>query len=258
MDMDLKGRRALVGGASQGIGLAGARVLAALGAEVVLLARDTKRLNEAVRSLPDAAGQKHGFRAVDYTAPDALATALKELGEFQILIHNTGGPPPGRAMDASPEDYRRAFDMHLVAGQILVQGVVPGMRAAKYGRIVNVISTSVYEPITGLGVSNTVRSAVAGWAKTLSEELGPDGITVNNVLPGYTRTKRLDQIIAGRAEKAGLTVPDMEKKMMTGVPLRRFAQASEIANLIAFLASPAASYISGQSVAADGGRSRSI
>ncbi|MGE5945931.1 MAG: SDR family NAD(P)-dependent oxidoreductase, partial [Betaproteobacteria bacterium] len=195
MQLDLTGRHALVCGASQGIGRASAIELAGLGASVTLLARSIDTLETVAGSLPRThAAQRHDWRSVDMldTARlQATATGIAAGAPVHILINNSGGPQGGPACSAEPAAFEAAFRQHLLAGQVLLQALLPGMRESGYGRIVNVISTSVKEPIAGLGVSNTVRAAVAGWAKTLSAELAADGITVNNVLPGYTRTQRL-------------------------------------------------------------------
>ncbi|HWP94997.1 MAG TPA: SDR family oxidoreductase [Gammaproteobacteria bacterium] len=262
MNLDLTGRHALVCGASQGIGRAAAQALAALGATVTLLARDVHAL-EAVRdALPASGGRRHHFLSVDFDSPEELrallANALPDLPPVAILVNNTGGPPAGPAHLAHTDEYLAAFRRHLVCNQILVQAVLPGMRTAGYGRIINIISTSVKEPIKGLGVSNTVRGAVASWAKTLAGELGPEGITVNNVLPGYTRTQRLAMLFAARAEKTGRPLAEIEAEALAQIPLGRFAEAEEIANAVAFLASPAASYINGVNLPVDGGRIQSL
>jgi len=175
-----------------------------------------------------------------------------------ILVNNTGGPPGGPAHTAALDEFRIAFNQHVMAAQIVLQAILPGMRAAGYGRIVNVISTSVKEPIRNLGVSNTIRGAMASWAKTLATELGPFGITVNNVLPGYTKTQRLDQILADRSKATGKPAPEVAKTMLSTVPLGRFAEPEEIANVIAFLATAAAGYINGINVPVDGGRMQSL
>ncbi len=261
MDLDLAGRHALVCGASEGIGLAAARELALLGADITLLARREDALRAASGSLPRRDGQRHGFVVADAAQTEALANVAVELAArhpVQILINNTGGPPAGTAHAAVAAAYLDAFTRHLLANQALVQALLPGMRAAGWGRIVNVISTSVREPIANLGVSNTVRGAVASWAKTLSRELGPDGITVNNVLPGYTETARIVQIVQGQMARSGKPEADVRAELASHVPLRRFAQAGEIGAVIAFLCSPAAGYVSGQSIAVDGGRMQSI
>lgn len=261
MDLDLTGKRALVCGASEGIGRACARELALLGAEVTVLARRREALEAVVHALPTPNRQKHGLIVADAADTIGLGEKARELAEHgpvHVLVNNSGGPPGGRAIDADAGAFLDAYTRHLLANQVLVQALVPGMRHARYGRIVNIISTSVYEPIPGLGVSNTTRGAVASWAKTLSRELAADGVTVNNVLPGYTETGRIDQIVRGRMAKEGASEADIRADMVAGVPARRFAQPEEPAGLIAFLCSPAGGYINGQSIAVDGGRMMSI
>ena len=261
MDLDLTGRHALVCGGSEGIGRATALELAQLGADVTLLARREEALRDALASLPCGNSQQHGYVIADVAQAFELGRSVAALAAdrpMHILVNNTGGPPGGPAHDAEISAYLDAFNKHLIANQILLQAVLPGMRGAHWGRIVNVISTSVYEPIANLGVSNTIRGAVASWAKTLSKELGSDGITVNNVLPGYTRTQRLEQILVDRSAAAGKSVDEIAKAMLATVPAARFAQAHEVAGMIAFLCSPAAAYVNGQSIAVDGGRMQSI
>ncbi len=253
--MSATNNQALVCGASRGIGAAVAQALAADGLSVTLLARSAKVLAAACDELPAESGQTHDWIACDVTDTQALKEAVTGR-EFQVLINNSGGPAPGTAIDADPEDFENAFRQHLIANQVLVQALAPGMKDAGFGRIVNVISTSVREPIPGLGVSNTVRAAVAAWAKTLSRELAPFGITVNNVLPGYTATGRLDQIFRNQAERSGKTLEEIMALRQAEVPAGRFAEPAEIAAVVAFLASPAASYVNGTSLAVDGGRSR--
>ena len=261
MDLDLTGRHALVCGASEGIGRATAHELALLGATVTVLARREAVLRDVADALPRGHGQSHGFLVADMDDAEGLKKAVSQLAQARpvhVLVNNTGGPPGGRAIDAGIDAYIEAFRRHLVANQTLAQALVPGMREAGYGRIVNVISTSVYEPIPNLGVSNTIRGAVAGWAKTLSRELAADGITVNNVLPGFTETGRIAQIVAGQKAKTGKADDDIRAEMMALVPAGRFADPAEPAGLIASLCSPAAAYINGQSIAVDGGRMNSI
>ena len=261
MDLNLSGKHALVCGGSEGIGRAAAYELASLGASVTVLARREDALQAVVDALPIDGTQRHGLLVADIAATDALhiaASALAANTPVHILINNTGGPPGGPAHSATVEAYLDAFHKHLVANQTLLQAVLPGMRDARWGRIVNVISTSVYEPIANLGVSNTIRGAVASWAKTLSRELGADGITVNNVLPGYTRTQRLDQILGDRSGATGKTRDEIASAMLASVPVGRFAEAQEIGGVIAFLCTDAAAYINGQSIAVDGGRMQSI
>jgi 3-oxoacyl-[acyl-carrier protein] reductase len=259
MNISLEGRKAFVCGSTQGIGRAAAEELAALGASVVLLARNEEALRRVRGELRATENQRHDYIAADFSAPEELQ---KRIGEFlekdgepvHILVNNTGGPPAGKAIDSRPEDFVSAFRNHLLCNQILVQSLVEGMKAEKYGRIINVISTSVKQPIPNLGVSNTIRGAVANWAKTLAGELGEFGITVNNVLPGSTVTGRLESIIENKARKSGASLEDVVAQMQSEIPARRFAEASEVANAIAFLASPAASYINGINLPVDGGR----
>ncbi|WP_119718138.1 SDR family oxidoreductase [Cognatilysobacter tabacisoli] len=261
MDLELTGRHALVCGASEGIGRAAAHELAALGADVTVMARRAEALQAVVDALPRRGEQRHGLLVADVSQRDDLAAEVAALADerpVHILVNNTGGPPGGPAHGADASAYVDAFGRHLLANHALVQAVLPGMRAAHWGRIVNVISTSVREPIANLGVSNTVRGAVASWAKTLSRELGPDGITVNNVLPGYTETARLAQILADRAAASGKAQTQVADGMLATVPVGRFAQAGEVGGVIAFLCSPAAAYVNGVSLPVDGGRMQSI
>ena len=261
MRLDLSGKHALACGGSDGIGRAAAIELAQLGANVTLLARREDVLREAVAALPTHDTQRHGFLVADVSLRQALGDAVSALASdrpVHILVNNTGGPPGGAAHAAGIDAYLDAFNRHLLANHTLLQAVLPGMRAARWGRIVNVISTSVYEPIPNLGVSNTVRGAVASWAKTLSRELGADGITVNNVLPGYTRTRRLDQILAERSAASGKPQAEIASAMLASVPAGRFADAAEVGSVVAFLCTDAAAYVNGQSLAADGGRMQSI
>jgi 3-oxoacyl-[acyl-carrier protein] reductase len=261
MDLNLKGKHALVCGSTQGIGKAAAIELALLGATVTLLARDTSKLRSVLAELPVVAGQKHDFLVADFSNPDVLKKTLASYpkrNEVTILVNNTGGPPPGLAIDAQNEDFVSAFTNHLLCNQVLVQSVVDGMKTAKYGRIINVISTSVKIPIRGLGVSNTIRGAVANWAKTLSVELGMFGITVNNVLPGATMTGRLESIIQRTADKNKMTFEESKLEMIKEIPAGRIADPSEVGAAIAFLATPAASYINGINLPVDGGRTGSL
>ena len=262
MNLDLTGKHALVCGGSQGIGHAAAVELAKLGADVTLLARSPQPLEAALAALPrPSAQQQHATVAVDMSDHMALGAKVEALVGSQpvhILVNNTGGPPGGPAHTADTDAFLAAFNQHIVAAQVVLKAILPGMRAAGYGRIVNVISTSVKEPIKNLGVSNTIRGAMASWAKTLATELGPFGITVNNVLPGYTKTSRLDQILADRSKATGKSEDEIAKTMLATVPLGRFAEAAEIANVIAFLATPAAGYVNGINVPVDGGRTLSL
>lgn len=260
MNISLRGKNALVGGGSAGIGRAIAVELAAMGATVTLIARNESNLKAAHEMLDRSAGQEHGYLVADYANPGDLeskVSAALTQKAFHVLVNNTGGPPGGQILEASKSDFLAAYQSHLLCNHLLVQLLVPGMKAAGFGRIVNIISTSVKEPIEGLGVSNTTRWAVAGWAKTMATELAPFGITVNNVLPGYTRTARLEEIIEKRSTKSELDLVHIISEMESHVPMRRFADPVEVAAAAAFLCSPAASYITGINLPVDGGRTKS-
>ncbi|MBN8726190.1 MAG: SDR family oxidoreductase [Xanthomonadales bacterium] len=262
MNLDLTGKHALVCGGSHGIGHAAALQLAAQGADITLLARSREALDAALATLPRRHDdQQHASIAVDMRDREALRAKVEatvNAHPVQILVNNTGGPPGGPAHLARPDEFLAAFEQHLIAAQILVQVLLPGMQGAGYGRIINVISTSVKEPIRNLGVSNTIRGATASWAKTLAGELAAHGITVNNVLPGFTRTRRIEQLVAERSASSGASREDIEAAMLAQVPAGRFAQAAEIANVIGFLASPAAAYVNGINLPVDGGRTQSL
>ena len=262
MELSLVGKRALVCGSTGGIGRAAAVELALLGAEVTLLARNGEKLAATRDALDASKGQMHDWTKADFSDVGSVhqaAMTLKSGGRvYHILVNNTGGPPGGTAMDATPEQFLAAFNAHLVCSQLLTQALVPGMKHAKYGRIVNVTSTSVKAPIPNLGVSNTIRGAVASWAKTLANELGGFGITVNNVLPGFTSTERLASLLGTRAQKAGVSQEQVEKELMATIPAGRFGKPEELGGVIAFLCSPAAGYVNGINVPVDGGRLQSL
>ena len=259
MNLDLKNKNAIVCGSTQGIGEASAIQLAKLGANVTLIARNESKLLDVLNDLDTSKGQTHSFLCIDFSNPDVLKKEVDTLkGIYHILVNNTGGPAEGPIADAKTTAFEIAFRMHLINNQILVQKVVKGMKKEKYGRIVNIISTSVKAPIPGLGVSNTIRAAVANWAKTLSIELGAYGITVNNVLPGFTNTNRLKSLISKKAEVQGKTEDEVATGMKSSVPANRFGQANEVANAVAFLCSPAAAYINGINLPVDGGRTASL
>lgn len=255
MNIDLKGKRAVVCGSTQGIGKAIAMELANLGASVTLVARDKARLEEVKSTLPGTGA--HDILSVDFSDSSQVQKLANEYAihnKVDILINNTGGPPAGPITDADPIAFLNAYHSHLLCNHVLVQAFLPNMKAQQWGRIINVVSTSVKQPLKGLGVSNTTRAAVAGWSKTLSFEIAKYGITINNVLPGATMTARLESIIQGKALKLSHEVAEVEKEMLDEIPAGRFGTADEIANLVAFLATPAAAYINGQSIAVDGGR----
>ena len=262
MDLNLNGKHALVCGASQGIGLATAQALATLGADVTLLARREDVLRTLAGELPRAhAGQAHGWIAVDTADLDGMRAKVEALAAgkpVHILVNNSGGPPPGTLRGADIAAFEAAYRQHLLGNQVLAQAVLPGMERDGYGRIVNVISTSVKEPLRGLGVSNTTRWAVASWAKTLATEVAHLGITVNNVLPGATQTPRIEQIIRTTMERTGQSREAVFAKMVEEIPAGRFARPEETAAAIAFLCSPSAGYITGINLPVDGGRLRSL
>ncbi len=257
MQLSLLGKRAVVLGSSQGIGRAVAIELANLGAEVILVARNREKLHQTLADLPVVEGLQHSSIELDLADHDAVRESLMTLAwanPVQILINNSGGPAPGQAADASPEEFANAIYGHLMAYQMFVQTLLPGMKAEGYGRIVNILSTSVIQPLRGLGVSNSLRAAVANWGRTLAAELGQFGITVNNILPGMTRTDRLESLFNHRAAAAGTTVEAIEKLNLQAIPANRFGKPEEVAAAVAFLVTPAASYISGISLPVDGGR----
>ena len=259
--MDLTGKTALVCGSTQGIGNAAAHALASRGANVVLLARNKEKLVEVLATLDTSHGQVHSFLVADFAHPHELEGVIGQFAaanKVHILVNNTGGPPPGKIVDAGIEDFRIAFNTHLVCNHILVKALLDGMKSLGYGRIINVISTSVKQPLPGLGVSNTIRAAVANWAKTLAGEVGQYNITVNNVLPGATETGRLESIMATKAEKSGKSLPDIKSEMVAEIPMRRLGEPGEIAAAIAFLASPEAAYINGINLPVDGGRTGNL
>ena len=261
--MPLTNKVAFVCGSTQGIGLASAIGLAEAGASVVLAARDADRLAVARQRLVRRSDtQRHDFVVANFAEPETVRAAadrwIAEHGTIHILVNNTGGPPGGPITAARPEEFLAAFRSHLVANHLLSQAVIPGMQAASYGRIINIVSTSVKQPIKGLGVSNTTRGAVASWAKTLAGEVAPFGITVNNVLPGSTRTGRLDTILDARARATGLSREAVEADMKSEIPMGRFGEPEEIAAAVVFLASPGASYITGVSLPVDGGRTTAL
>lgn len=263
MNIDLTGKNAIVCGSTQGIGKAIATELATLGANVILIARDIKKLSVVYKKLDVSKGQVHHYLVADFSIPPQLKLVIEdfiEINDFEIniLVNNTGGPEGGLIEKAKTDEFIHAFSSHLICNHILVQAVKEGMKKSGYGRIINIISTSAKQPLNGLGVSNTIRGAVANWSKTLANELGEFGITVNNVLPGTTDTARLKSIIKNKATKAGQSMEFVLQEMVNQVPLKRIAQPEEVAYAVAFLASPAASYISGINIPVDGGRTKSL
>lgn len=258
MHLDLTGKRALVCGSTQGIGKAIAMELAQLGATITLVARNESVLRSVCQQLVTPDDQTHDFLCVDFNDLTALKNKITPLGQafppIHILVNNMGGPSPGPVLDASEDDFVQAFSNHVLCSHLLAQTLIPGMKLANYGRIINIISTSIRQPIRGLGVSNTIRAAMASWAKTLSNEVAAHQITVNNILPGYTLTSRLESLIRARAQREETSEDDVRAAMLAEIPSHRFAEPVEIAYAAAFLASPTASYITGVSLPVDGGR----
>ena len=261
MNLSLEGRQALVCGASQGIGLAAAKELAELGARVTLLARNEESLKEACATLPEVTSGDHDYAVADFSNSEGVGEVARDLAakhNYDILINNTGGPAGGPISEASPSAFVATFEQHLLCNHQLVGALLPGMRERGHGRIVNVISTSVKAPLNNLGVSNTIRGAVANWSKTLANEEGKHGIRVNNVLPGATSTGRLHGILEAKSAKTGKSMEEVRKGMISAVPAGRFGEPEEVGSAIAFLCTPAADYISGINLPVDGGRTASL
>lgn len=261
MEISLVNRYAIICGSTQGIGLAIAKQLSKLGATCTLIARNEQALQAALQELDYVFDQQHSYLVADFSDPAQVEQAIHfHLTKYpvHILINNTGGPPAGVIVEANPVDFVKHFEQHIVCNQLLAQACLPTMKQAGYGRIINIISTSVRIPLDNLGISNTIRGAVASWAKTWSNEVAQFGITVNNILPGFTKTERLRKLIEHIAQKKGSSFDEVAAQMEKEVPARRFGEADEIAAVAAFLASPAAGYVNGTSIPVDGGRTGSI
>ena len=262
MNLRLDGKTVLVCGSTQGIGLACAREMASRGARVVLFARNREKMAEICAALPAAASGAHSFLAADFSNWQEVQQVIQQFAaegnRVDAIVNNNGGPPAGPLLDAKPEHFLDAFSQHLICNHVIAAALVPGMKEQGSGRIINIISTSVKLPLQGLGVSNTVRAAVGNWAKTLANEVGKFGITVNNVLPGATKTGRLEQIIASKATRSGNSIEAVESEMLHEIPLARFARPEEVAYAVCFLASDEAGYINGINVPVDGGRTGNL
>lgn len=262
MIITFENKNAVVCGSTQGIGKAIAVELAKSKAHITLIARNEEKLQQLVKELPNESNRPHDYICVDFNNPDELKSKLTNYVQnnptVHILINNTGGPPSGPILNAKIEEFQKALANHLFCNHILAQSFIPGMKDEGYGRIVNIVSTSVRQPLNNLGVSNTTRAAVSGWAKTLANELAPHKITVNNILPGPTRTGRLTEILEGRRKKANKTMQEAEEDYVKDVPIGRVAEPEEVAYGAVFLCSEQASYITGHSLPVDGGRIKSL
>ncbi|MCF8034452.1 MAG: SDR family oxidoreductase [Desulfarculaceae bacterium] len=262
MDLGIKGRAALVAGSSKGLGLAVAKGLAAEGCDLALAARSQDKLEAVAKEIADQHGVQVWTKAVDLShegaAFDLAAEAAEHYGRIDILINNAGGPPPGNFEDLGEKAWRLAAELTLFSAQAMTRAVLPGMRAQSWGRIINMTSVSVKQPLPGLILSNSIRAAVVGWAKTLADEVAGAGITVNNVLPGWMLTQRVEQLLAARAQAGGISREEALAAVVAGIPLGRMGDPGEFAGLVAFLASERAAYITGASYLIDGGLHRGL
>jgi 3-oxoacyl-[acyl-carrier protein] reductase len=261
MQISLEGKTAIICGSTQGIGLAIAEAFAAAGANCILIARDEARLKAAHKKLAVTGAQVHQTMVADFSDQAAVKSVFTEIAastDAEIVVNNTGGPKPGPITEAATSEFVNAFEQHVVCNQLIAGLLLPGMKRKNYGRIINIVSTSVKLPIPNLGVSNTIRAAVAGWARTWANEVGQFNITVNNILPGLTETARLSSLITNMSEQQGVSEDQVTTQLKNSIPMKRFGQASELANLALFLASPAGSYITGTSIPVDGGRTGTL
>jgi 3-oxoacyl-[acyl-carrier protein] reductase len=262
MILNFDNKNVLVCGGSQGIGFASAFAFAQSGANVTILSRDENKLKDAMAKLPKIANQNHSYIVADFNDPESLVAKttlfMTENHDFDILVNNAGGPPAGKISEAKVEEFLNAFKIHLVCNHTLAMILLPKMKEKGFGRIINIISTSVKQPLQGLGVSNTIRAAVGNWSKTLSNEVASFGITVNNVLPGATETTRLQTIFENKAAKSGKSIEEIKSEMLAEIPANRFGKPNEIANAVIFLASDQAAYINGINIPVDGGRTSSL
>lgn len=261
MDLGLRDRVAIVAAGSKGLGRAIAETLAAEGARVVLCARGAAALDAACRAITEAGGRCHGVLA-DVSVPADVARVAAEaettFGRVDILVTNSGGPKAGRFETLTPDDWDTATRLLLSSAVGFARAVLPGMRARRWGRIINVTSIAVKQPVEGLMLSNSLRAGVVGFARTLANEVAAEGITVNNLVPGYTRTERVVDLSAQMAAAGGTTAEDVIRRWEAEIPMRRLGEPRELAALAAFLASEQAAYITGQSIAVDGGWIRGL
>lgn len=260
MNLGIEGFGALVGGSSSGIGLACADLLLAEGVRVVLVSRGEERLEAASAMLAAKHGRDVPWVAADLATAEGAETAFRAaesaLGQVDIVINNAGGPKSGPFEALADSDWESSFHLNLMSAVRLARLATTGMKARQWGRIVNITSTSVKQPIEGLMLSNSIRMSVVGFAKTLSDELGPFGVTVNTVAPGYTGTDRLDQLAAAKAERTGTTKAAVLESWRGDVPLRRIGLPEEVAAAVVWLCSQQGAYITGVTLAVDGGRTR--
>jgi 3-oxoacyl-[acyl-carrier protein] reductase len=257
---ELNGKWALVGGASQGIGAAIAVLFAEAGARLILMSRGVDKLEALRKKMREP--NNHicfPFDLEHYEKlPESLNKLIKTTGPVEIVVNNSGGPAAGPLISADPKEFEKAFRAHVLASQVIMHSVLPGMTERKNGRFINIISTSVKVPIANLGVSNTIRAAMANWSKTLATEVGPLGITSNNILPGFTKTPRLESLAAGTAKREGKEISEIEGQWIQTIPLRRFAEPGEIAEAALFLASSRGGYVNGTQLVIDGGRTGTL
>jgi 3-oxoacyl-[acyl-carrier protein] reductase len=257
VDLGLSDKVALVAASSRGLGYAIAHELAAEGASIVICARNEGRLSEAAREIASATGARVVSVAADVARPadvsNLVGRALEAFGRVDVLVTNSGGPPPGTFESTSLEAWRAAVDILLTSAVELTRAVLPRMKERRFGRILNVTSITVKQPIDNLILSNALRAAVTGMARTLANEVASFGITVNNLLPGYTRTERLSELATATASRTGGAPADFYARLEREIPARRLGEPRELAALCAFLASERASYVTGQSIAVDGG-----
>jgi 3-oxoacyl-[acyl-carrier protein] reductase len=262
MEMGIKGKVALVGGASRGLGFAVAQGLAAEGCHLALCARGEEKLTQAAGKIADEYGVRVFAQPVDLAAPGAAAAfagaALERLGRVDILVNNAGGPPTGAFLDLDEEAWRRAVELTLLSAQAMTRALLPAMMEAGWGRVINMTSVSVKQPLAGLILSNSIRAAVVGWAKTLADEVAASGVTVNNILPGWMHTERVEQLLKHRAKTGGISRDQALAETVAGIPLKRLGKPEEFAALVVFLAGQRADYITGASYLIDGGLHRGL
>lgn len=262
MDLGLKGKRAIVMAASRGLGYACAAGLAREGCHLVICSRDGKRVEAAADTIRRETGAKVKALVADVSSAGEAArlvqAAVSEYGGLEIVVHNAGGPPAGETLAMSEEQWQKAFEQNLLSFTRIVGAAAPEMEKARYGRVLTIASSSIKQPIPNLALSNAIRAGVWGTAKTLSRELAPKGILVNVIAPGRIDTERIAELDQANAQKAGKSIEDVRKASLASIPLRRLGRPEEFANLVVFLSSQAASYITGQAITVDGGAGNAL